>query len=292
MALQTVWETDADGVNLYQSPSWYHYIGAGPGSSFGQGWLDYYHPDDRATLLAGWTRSLRSPDEPYDIEARIRRHDGVYRRFRIQGAPLRMPDGRVAKWVGTCTDIEDTKSVGASASPARMTPRAKRTWFAGLERRLFLIGVVAMLPLIAITAYTLYLNVQENKAQVLESAEGQMRALTTAVDTELDLSIASLQAMAVSSRVIAGDVAGFRREALAYLDGNPRWANIIFHAPDGTQLMNARVAEGGSLPRTPMPDLITAVRGDRRAHAGGVVFSEVLDKPAVSMAVPVLRNGN
>jgi PAS domain S-box-containing protein len=292
LAFQTVWETDAAGVNLYQSPSWYHYIGEGPGSSYGQGWLDYYHPDDRAALLAAWTRSLRSPDEPYDIEARIRRHDGVYRRFRIQGAPLRTSDGRVVKWVGTCTDIEEAESLGASAPwAAPATPRAKRKWFTGLERRLFLIGFVATLPMIAVATYTLNRNAQDNKAQVLESAEGQVRALTTAVDTELNLSIASLQAMAISSRVVAADTAGIRREALAYLESNPRWANIIFHAPDGTQLMNARVPEGAGLPASPMPDLVATVRAERSARAGSVVFSQVLRKPAVGVAVPVLRDG-
>lgn len=293
LSFQTVWETDAAGVNLYQSPSWYQYIGEGPGSSFGQGWLDFYHPDDRAALLAAWTRSLRSPDdEPYDIEARIRRHDGVYRWFRIQGAPLRVSDGRVVKWVGTCTDIEDEKAVGASLlSPIHATSRAGQKWFTGLGRRLFLIGVVATLPLIAISTYTLDRNAQDNKTQILESTEGQVRALTTAVDTELNLSIASLQAMAVSSRVIAADVAGVRREALAYLESNPRWANIIFHSPDGTQLMNARTADGAGLPRSPMPELVSAVRAKRRAQAGGVIFSEVLHKPAVGLAVPVLRDG-
>jgi PAS domain S-box-containing protein len=292
VAYQTVWETDADGVNLYQSPSWYHYIGEGPGSSFGQGWLDYYHPDDRAALLKAWTRSLRSPDEqPYEIEARIRRHDGVYRWFRIQGAPLRMPDGRVVKWVGTCTDIDDTKSVGASTKVPVQGHSIPRRWFTGLERRLFLIGVVATLPLIAIAAYTSYLNVQENKAQVLASAEGQMQALSTAVDTELNLSIASLQAMANSSRVVAGDVEGVRREAIAYLRNNPRWANIILNTPDGTQLMNARVPEGAALPRTPAPELIAAVRADGQARASSVIFSPVLGRFAVGLAVPVLRDG-
>ena len=292
---QTVWETDASGINLYQSPSWYHYIGEGPGSSFGQGWLDYYHPEDRAALLAAWNRCLQSPGEqPYDIEARIRRHDGIYRWFRIQGAPLRMPGGQVVKWVGTCTDVDDEKG-GAPTRAAAATHAAPgspaRPWFTGLERRLFLMAVAASLPMIAIAAYTLYSNVQENKAQVLASAEGQMQALTTAVDTELNLSIASLEGMASSSRVIAADVAGFRREAIAYLASNPGWANVILHAPDGTQVMNVRVPEGATPPRTPAPALIAAVRADGRARASGVIFSPVLGKFAVGVAVPVLRDG-
>ena len=76
ISFQTIWETDATGVNLYQSPAWYRYVGEGPGSSFDQGWLDFYHPDDREALLKAWTRSLHSPGEhPYDVKARVRRHD-------------------------------------------------------------------------------------------------------------------------------------------------------------------------------------------------------------------------
>jgi signal transduction histidine kinase len=144
--------------------------------------------------------------------------------------------------------------------------------------------------MIAIAGYALYSNVQDNKAQVLMSAEGQMQALTTAVDTELSRSVASLEAMAISSRLVA-DIPGLRREAVAFLSSNPRWANIILSAPDGTQLMNARLPDGASLPPTPTPLLNAEVVAGREARASGVIFSPVLGKFFVGVAVPVLRDG-
>lgn len=106
----TVWETDAHGQNLYQSPAWYAYIGQGEGSSFGKDWLRFYHPEDRDLLIANWSKSLATEGaHPYDIEVRIRRHDGAWRWFRVQGAPVRDADGRVVKWAGTCSDINARK---------------------------------------------------------------------------------------------------------------------------------------------------------------------------------------
>ena len=55
---QTVWETDHRGMNHYQSPSWYRYVGDGPGGSFGEDWLRFYHPEDREYLKSEWHKSL------------------------------------------------------------------------------------------------------------------------------------------------------------------------------------------------------------------------------------------
>ncbi|BAU47964.1 histidine kinase [Sulfurifustis variabilis] len=105
-----VWETDARGMNHYLNRVWYDYIGDGPGSSYGLDWLAYFHPDDRDRLMAEWNESLRTGGaHPYDVDARIRRHDGVYRWFRGRAAPIRDGDGQIVKWAGICTDIDDEK---------------------------------------------------------------------------------------------------------------------------------------------------------------------------------------
>ena len=47
--------------------------------------------------------------EPGEIEARLRRHDGVYRWFLIRVEPFRDDNGKINRWYGTSTDIEDRK---------------------------------------------------------------------------------------------------------------------------------------------------------------------------------------
>ena len=112
--LRTTWETDARGQNYFQSQSWYEYVGAGPGSSYGEDWLAFYHPDDRALLVHEWRKSLDSEGRyPYNIRVRIRRHDGAYFWFRVEGAPVRNVAGTVEKWAGSCTLISAVRAQDA-----------------------------------------------------------------------------------------------------------------------------------------------------------------------------------
>jgi len=72
----------------------------------GSGWLEQVHPEDRAKVALEWSRVVSSGDT-YDVSFRIRRFDGVYRWFKTRAVPLRDPAGRILKWFGSNTDIED-----------------------------------------------------------------------------------------------------------------------------------------------------------------------------------------
>ncbi len=67
-----------------------------------------FHPDDLKKLEALRER-MRSEGVPSEMEARIRGKDGQYRWFLIRDNPLRDEQGRVLRWYGTRTDIEDRK---------------------------------------------------------------------------------------------------------------------------------------------------------------------------------------
>jgi PAS domain S-box-containing protein len=69
---------------------------------------DAIHPDDLPGVIAVWTRSLEN-GQPYDIELRQRRADGVYRWFHVQGLPVRDAEGRVLRWCILQTDIDERK---------------------------------------------------------------------------------------------------------------------------------------------------------------------------------------
>jgi formate hydrogenlyase transcriptional activator len=66
------------------------------------------HPDDVEKLKAG-IADARSREEPFAMETRMRRHDGVYRWFLYQISPLRDEQDRIVRWCGTRIDIEDRK---------------------------------------------------------------------------------------------------------------------------------------------------------------------------------------
>src|SRR6266436_4917004 len=70
------------------------------------------HPDD----LQGIGDELQcglSGGIPFEMEGRFRRHDGQYRWFLIRLIPLRDEQGRVIRWYGTRTNIEDSKQAEA-----------------------------------------------------------------------------------------------------------------------------------------------------------------------------------
>jgi len=69
---------------------------------------DAVHPDDLRAVIGVLTRSLES-GQPYDVELRQRRADGVYRWFHVQGLPVRNPEGHILRWCVLQTDIEDRK---------------------------------------------------------------------------------------------------------------------------------------------------------------------------------------
>jgi PAS domain S-box-containing protein len=105
---QMVWSTLPDGFHDYYNARWYEFTGAPPGSTDGEGWNGMFHPDDQARAWERWRHSLETGDL-YEIEYRLRRHDGVYRWTLGRAAPLRNEAGEITRWFGTCTDIDDLK---------------------------------------------------------------------------------------------------------------------------------------------------------------------------------------
>ncbi len=68
------------------------------------------HPDDVQVNIDTFMGSLKS-GEPYDYESRYRRHDGLFRWFQVRGQPLRDAGGKIVRWYGLLTDIDDRKRV-------------------------------------------------------------------------------------------------------------------------------------------------------------------------------------
>jgi PAS domain S-box-containing protein len=102
------WCNLPDGPNEFLSKGWHEYTGLSPEEAQGWGWSTAFHPDDLPPLMVRWQQILVS-GEPGEIEARLRRNDGVYRWFLIRAAPFLDETGRIIRWYGTSTDIEDRK---------------------------------------------------------------------------------------------------------------------------------------------------------------------------------------
>ena len=108
---QMVWVTHPDGRHEYFNRRWYEFAGLAEGS-LGP-WPGLFHPDDEARVRAQWRRNLES-GERYEIEYRLRRHDGEYCWCLCRALPVRDDAGDIVRWFGTCTDIDEFKRVEAS----------------------------------------------------------------------------------------------------------------------------------------------------------------------------------
>jgi PAS domain S-box-containing protein len=103
-----VWSTAPDGRVDFLNQRWNEYTGMPLEEARGFGWTSAVHPDDAAGLATYW-QALLEAGRPGEYEARLRRHDGAYRWFLIRAVPQRDGTGRLVKWYGANTDIEDRK---------------------------------------------------------------------------------------------------------------------------------------------------------------------------------------
>ena len=107
------WTATPEGLVDYANDQTYNYSGWPVGSLDGANWREMLHPDDRERVGERWALSLLT-GEPYEIEFRLRRHDGVYRWHLSRALPIRDAQGAVRHWVGANTDIQDQKDVAAA----------------------------------------------------------------------------------------------------------------------------------------------------------------------------------
>jgi PAS domain S-box-containing protein len=100
---------DPKGNRTFMNRGWLEYTGLSPDEASASGWVKTFHPDDLSRITERW-RASETTGQPLDYEARLRRgSDGVYRWFLIRAVPARDKRGKIAKWCGVATDIEDRK---------------------------------------------------------------------------------------------------------------------------------------------------------------------------------------
>ncbi len=104
-----VWTTDASGQPNADSPSWREFTGQSESEWRARRAYEPVHADDVERLRAAWT-AARESGAPFDVEFRLRRHDGAYVWMGSRAVPFRNPDGAIREWFGVTFDISDRKT--------------------------------------------------------------------------------------------------------------------------------------------------------------------------------------
>jgi formate hydrogenlyase transcriptional activator len=102
------WAARADGSADFFNQRWLDYTGLSAEQARDWGWTVALHLNELNGLVDYW-RSVLASARPGEMEARLRRVDGVYRWFLFRATPSFDNDGKVVKWFGTNTDVEDRK---------------------------------------------------------------------------------------------------------------------------------------------------------------------------------------
>jgi PAS domain S-box-containing protein len=102
------WSARPDGFCDFLNQRWLDFTGLSAEQALGWGWGATIHPEDAKGLLDSWQMALVT-GQLADVEARMRRFDGEYRWFLLRASPLRDESGKIVKWYGTNTDIDDRK---------------------------------------------------------------------------------------------------------------------------------------------------------------------------------------
>ncbi|AMV44297.1 PAS domain-containing sensor histidine kinase [Paraburkholderia caribensis] len=111
-----VWSTAEDGRLLYLNRRWTDYgVKVSNGADV---WRDIVHSDDIETLESAWHQAI-STGSPFEVTARVRLGSGEYRCMIIGAAPLRDGKGRVRRWYGVNTDIEERRQAEQALERSR-----------------------------------------------------------------------------------------------------------------------------------------------------------------------------
>jgi PAS domain S-box-containing protein len=171
---------DADGNLDYVSPRYFEYTGTTPDMQVEER-VKFNHPEDAGRVMARWREALRLKI-PYDAEYRMRGKDGAYRWFHARSVPLFDAEGRVARWFGACSDIDDQKRIAERLTDAN---QAKDEFLAVLAHEL-------RNPLNPIRSAVHVMNQKNADEASLERARGiidrQVQHMARLVDDLLDVS--------------------------------------------------------------------------------------------------------
>jgi PAS domain S-box-containing protein len=103
-----LWLSERDGMCSFFNATWLQFSGRAMEQEVGVGWAEGVHPEDFERCLNTYMDAF-TKRQPFEMEYRLRRHDGAYRWILDRGTPRFTPTGEFVGFIGSCVDITDRR---------------------------------------------------------------------------------------------------------------------------------------------------------------------------------------
>ena len=107
-----IWRAGTDTKCNYFNQTWLDFTGRSLAEEVGDGWTRGVHSEDFDRCVRTYLEHF-AVRTPFEMEYRLRRHDGEYRWIIDAGRPIYDPDGEFAGYIGSCLDITDRRNTEA-----------------------------------------------------------------------------------------------------------------------------------------------------------------------------------
>lgn len=158
-----------------------------------------------------------------------------------------------------------------------------------LRSHLIILVVAALLPVLIFAGVMIVVFGRQQQKLVENSLVDTARALSLAVDRELIAWIGTLETLATSGHLDSGDLKKFYDQAQRVLDARQDWETIVLVEIPKRQVLNLKRPFGSPLPDVQNPDQLRRIIETRRPIVSDLFSGQILGKPLVGIAVPVIR---
>lgn len=190
-----IWMSDTSKATTWFNKPWLEFTGRSLEQEIGNGWAGSVHPDDYAYCLETYSNNFEAR-QPFEMDYRLRRSDGVYRWVMDRGIPIFGQDGVFLGYMGSCIDINERKEAEEQGDALLKMEQAARVQAerTALLKDEFLATVSHEMrtPLTAMLGWVQLLRSgslpSETVPQALETIERNARAQAKLIDDLLDMS--------------------------------------------------------------------------------------------------------
>lgn len=103
-----IWRSDLSKKCNYFNETWLRFTGRSLNQEIGDGWTEGVYPEDFDRCLKTYVTAF-DKQQIFEMEYRLKRHDGEYRWIFDRGTPYRDEHGVFKGYIGSCVDVHEHK---------------------------------------------------------------------------------------------------------------------------------------------------------------------------------------